>query len=270
MNTSSNNLDLESRLGEEANVLNRVSNADSEASSDAKHSFLAMMASNAKAYLSRLGYSVSAGHIGNRPVIDVEEIYAKILENEKGKNEEPAGNLDLVHGASYDEEVLHNNLTKIDDIGEFSLYKPRTVDRILSNVDKLYFRRERKGTKLNYVLKRIELKEQNAAAEIVRARVCDEDGGLCRDFIPGGKYSLSTIDTYLEQVSSEGGFQNSAVFQSKAHNGNGHYYLFSVEKKIGMPTGFYFIAAITKEMWDIEKENPAYARAISSVGTGRH
>ncbi len=177
------------------------------------------------------------------------------------------GKMVFTVGEKYAESVVLLYMKQEIDFGNTVLFAPSLNG---NNVNRLYFNKVREGgiwgseilAQTKYVLKRIEEKtaEQNTARKEKIAVVCDEHGDICREFMPGGLYQLATLDQYLVSVNMP--FDQSVpenmtarrgalkVFESRAFNGNGHYYLF-IQPNPDRES-YVFMSAVKKEVFDIE------------------
>lgn len=170
-------------------------------------------------------------------------------------------------GEKYAESVVLLYMRQEIDFGNTVLFAPSLNG---NNVNRLYFNKVREGgiwgseilAQTKYVLKRIEEKtaEQNTTRKEEIAVMCNENGDICREFMPGGLYPLATLDQYLVSVNMP--FDQSApenmtarrgalnVFESRAFNGNGHYYLF-IQPNPDRES-YVFMSAVKKEAFDVE------------------
>lgn len=186
-------------------------------------------------------------------------------------------------GEKYAESVVLLYMKQEIDSGNVVLYTPVLNGH---NVSRLHFKKVKEkgvwGTEIfgqtKYVLKRIEEKtaEQNTTRKEEIAVICNENGDICREFMPGGLYPLATLDQYLVSVNScppekipkdiSNTFSKLNIFESAFHNGNGHYYLFvqpNPERE-----SYVFISAIKKDKFN-EYEKDTTAKPLEKVAAAR-
>lgn len=161
-------------------------------------------------------------------------------------------------GSTYTESAVLMYMRLEYDHGGTALYAPSLNG---NNISRLHFSKARgKGIfgQTKYVLKRIEEKtaEQNTTRKENIAVICNEHGDVCREFMPGGLYSLATLEQYLAPVNLcpdeqfSGKTPDLKIFETKLFNGNGHYYLFTQPNPIWK--SYVFVAAVKKEAFDVE------------------
>lgn len=140
--------------------------------------------------------------------------------------------------------------------GYLIVYKPRTNK---NGVERMYFKPIRKGF-FNKVYELTRIDGKNGIDRILQPeqviRVNDENGETHMEFVSGQFYGEKTLEQYLVPVETMG--RGVTLFETKANNGNGHYYFFSnistSEKAV-----YIFL-----QMQDKKDFTPAHTKSVES------